>query len=159
VPAADIISRLALQPHPEGGWYREIHRSTLRVGTAAGPRGALTDIYYLLEREQLSRWHFVDADEAWHFYEGAPLQLYLYDPGTQRFSARLLATAGAQCEPAAIVPAGVWQAARTLGDYSLVGCSVAPAFEFAGFRFVAELPDHQQHFAAVTSLQALRELL
>lgn len=157
--ADEIIRRLVLQPHPEGGWYREIYRSSRHVGTAAGPRSALTDIYYLLERAQLSRWHLVDADEAWHFYDGAPLQLYLYDPATRVLTARQLAPPGADREPAAVVPAGVWQAARTSGDYSLVGCSVAPGFEFSGFRFVAELPEHQRHFDAVPALSPLRELL
>lgn len=162
MPAAELIQRLALTPHPEGGWYREIHRSRQQVSSARGPRSALTDIYYLLERGQLSRWHVVDADEAWHFYDGAPLQLYLYDPGETRLQVRRLATPGPDCEPAAVVPAGVWQAARSLGDFSLVGCSVAPGFEFSGFCFVADLPGHEQHFragGAASALAALRELL
>jgi hypothetical protein len=159
VPAADVIHRLALQPHPEGGWYREIHRSSQRVSTARGPRSALTDIYYLLERSQLSRWHVVDADEAWHFHDGAPLQLYLYDPADRLLTAPLLGTPAADREPTAVVPAGTWQAARSQGEYSLAGCSVAPGFEFSGFRYVADLPDHRHHFEAAASLQALRALL
>ena len=156
--AAELIRRLALQPHPEGGWYREIHRSRQSVSTPAGARSAGTHIYYLLERGQASRWHVVDADEAWHFYDGAPLQLHLYDPASGGSEARLLAAPGPDREPAAVVPAAVWQAARTLGDFSLVGCSVAPGFEFSGFRFVADLPDHARHFSA-PSLQPLRDLL
>ena len=99
----------------------------------------------------------MDADEAWHFYDGAALQLYLYDPGAHRLTSPVLATPGPQREPAAVVPAGVWQAARSLGDYSLVGCSVAPGFEFSGFRFVADLPGHEHHIT--TSLARLRDLL
>jgi uncharacterized protein len=169
--AADTIARLSLQPHPEGGWYREIYRSRQRVHTSAGARSALTDIYYLLERSQQSRWHVVDADEAWHFYAGAPLQLYLYDPVAGALTAHRLGTpdvvaepaaAGEPlvfAEPAAVVSAGVWQAARSLGDFSLVGCSVAPGFEFSGFRFVADLPEHARHFHAPSPLQSLRDLL
>lgn len=163
VSAAALIDRLALQPHPEGGWYREIYRSRQSVQTSSGPRSAFTDIYYLLERGQQSRWHVVDADEGWHFYGGAPLQLYLYDPVNAALTGRLLAAPGVQsepaAEPAAVAPAGVWQAARSLGDFSLVGCSVAPGFQFSGFRFVAELADHARHFNAVPALQPLRELL
>ncbi|HTT05256.1 MAG TPA: cupin domain-containing protein [Steroidobacteraceae bacterium] len=179
VTATALIDRLALQPHPEGGWYREIYRSRQRVQTSAGPRSALTDIYYLLERGQQSRWHVVDADEGWHFYAGAPLQLYLYDPAHAVLTLRLLAAPGVQrepsaepsAEPAAVVPAGVWQAARCQGDFSFVGCSVAPGFQFSGFRLVADLPDHARHFSAEPaagqslqaqpslSLQSLRELL
>ena len=179
--AADVIRRLALQPHPEGGWYREIYRSRLQVHTSTGPRDACTDIYYLLERAQLSRWHVVDADETWHFYDGAPLQLHLYDPASGVLSTRLLDRPGAgdepaapdgsaaYAEPAAVVPAGVWQAACSRGEFSLVGCSVAPAFQFSGFRFVADLPDHARHFRALPAagsqasacppLHALRDLL
>lgn len=170
--AAAIIDRLALQPHPEGGWYREIYRSRQAVLTSAGPRSAFTDIYYLLECGQQSRWHVVDADEAWHFHSGAPLQLYLYEPASGALTERLLHTPGLDREPTAVVPAGAWQAARSLGEFSLVGCSVAPGFEFSGFRFVAHLPDHARHFdpslredrrplppATSLSMHALRDLL
>ncbi len=78
--AADLIARLGLKPHPEGGWFREVHRATDRVETARGSRSALTTIYYLLEKEQISRWHVVESDEIWHFYAGAPLELLVYDP-------------------------------------------------------------------------------
>ncbi len=153
----EIIHSLGLKPHPEGGWYRELHRSSLRVNAPHGSRCALTSIYYLLESQERSRWHRVEADEMWHFYAGAPLELFAYEPAARAFARRVLAPPGAQTEPAAVIPAGTWQAARTLGDYSLVGCSVGPGFEFVDFRFVSELPDHKDHFT--DAMLPLRELL
>jgi predicted cupin superfamily sugar epimerase len=85
------------------------------------------------------------------------LELFAYEPIGGTFVRRVLAPPGAQSEPAAVIPAGTWQAARTLGDYSLVGCSVGPGFEFADFRFVSELPDHEDHFTE--AMLPLRELL
>jgi predicted cupin superfamily sugar epimerase len=161
--AHDIIRDLALAPHPEGGWYRELYRSPRQVTTAQGSRCALTTIYYLLERHSLSRWHSVAADEIWHFYAGAPLELFAYDSTAGTLVKHLLCApagpgaAGAMGEPVAVIPSGVWQAARSLGDYSLLGCSVAPGFEFADFRFVVTLPEHATHFTG--TLQHLRELL
>jgi predicted cupin superfamily sugar epimerase len=155
--AQDIVRQLQLQPHPEGGWYRELYRSARQVATADAVRSALTSIYYLLEREQLSRWHVVDADEVWHFHGGAPLDLYAYEPASGQLVHSQLTFLGGGGEPAAVVPAGVWQAARSQGDYSLVGCSVGPGFEYSGFRFVASLPDYAEHFRG--ALGALRELL
>ncbi len=170
--AVDVIRELALAPHPEGGWYREVYRSSQRVASEQGNRSSLTTIYYLLEREQLSRWHMVRADEVWHFYAGAPLELLAYDPEPRRLTRHVLGTpdpsnsAGATSpgsprpaprdsvprtskavpEPVAVIPSGVWQAARSLGEYSLVGCTVGPGFEFEDFRFVADIPGHQGHF-------------
>jgi predicted cupin superfamily sugar epimerase len=162
--AQEIIRSLDLRPHPEGGWYRELHRSALRVTTSHASRCALTSIYYLLQHHERSRWHTVEADEIWHFYAGAPLELFAYEPIAGRFVRRVLAPpatrtepAGAQRAPAAVIPAGTWQAARTLGDYSLIGCSVGPGFEFADFRFVSELRDHVGHFTE--AMLPLRELL
>jgi predicted cupin superfamily sugar epimerase len=146
--AASLIQELALQSHPEGGWYREIHRSATRVDTVRGPRSAVTTILYLLERDQLSRWHVVQADEVWHFYGGAPLELLAYRPTSRELERHHLGhvSSQAQIAPVAVIPAGVWQAARSLGDYTLVGCTVGPGFEFADFEFVAALPAHAEHF-------------
>jgi uncharacterized protein len=155
--ARDLIRSLALEPHPEGGWYREIYRSRIRVAGPNGKRSALTTIYYLLERGQASRWHVVASDEIWHFYHGAPLELLGYDPDSEVPTRQVLDHPTAGREPVAIIVAGVWQAARSLGDYSLLGCSVAPGFEFGDFRFVANLPQHARHFAG--RLQDLRDLL
>ena len=124
-----IVAALGLQPHPEGGWYREIHRSP----AAKGERAAVTAIYYLLKAGERSHWHRVDADEIWHWHAGAPLELSLSEDG--RFSRALtlgiaLAT-GAR--PQIVVPARTWQSARSLGGFTLVGCTVAPGFEFSGF--------------------------
>jgi len=155
--APDLIRRFELKPHPEGGWYREIHRSALRVETGRGARAALTTIYYLLERQQVSRWHTVAADEVWHFYAGAPLELFAYEPGARRLTGHTLGPPDGGGVPVAVIPAGHWQAARSLGEYTLAGCSVGPGFEFADFRFVSTLPEHTAHFAA--PLAHLRGLL
>jgi predicted cupin superfamily sugar epimerase len=141
--AADLVSTLALQPHPEGGWYREIYRSPTRVETPRGSRSALTTIYYLLEQKQLSRWHVVQADEIWHFYAGAPLELVAYTPTSRAVERHLL---DSPTSSVAVIPTGVWQAARSLGEYSLVGCTVGPGFEFADFQFVSALASHAEHF-------------
>lgn len=154
--ARDIIDDLRLVPHPEGGWYREVYRSSNRVQRGDQSRSATTAIYYLLERQQLSRWHVVDADEIWHFYAGAPLELLAYDPASRQLDRHVLSSPGGSSTPIAVIPAGVWQAARSLGDYSLVGCTVSPGFEFTGFRFTADLPQHRDHFVgAMSQYQAL----
>lgn len=155
--ARDLIHRLQLQPHPEGGWYRELHRSPATVQAERGARSALTTIFYLLERGQVSRWHVVSSDEIWHFYAGAPLQLLSYDPATRVLSTHVLQQPDAGGDPVAVIAANVWQAARTLGDYSLVGCSVGPGFEFEDFRFVKTLPGYEEHFK--DALRAHEDLL
>jgi uncharacterized protein len=128
--AEEIVELLGLQPHPEGGFYRE----TFRAPAPDGGRGASTAIYYLLRGGDVSAWHrVVDADEVWHHYAGAPLELILSADGQERRSVRLGTDLAAGERPQAVVPAGVWQAARPLGGWVLVGCTVAPAFEFAGF--------------------------
>jgi uncharacterized protein len=149
--AAELVIKLALQPHPEGGWYREIYRSATRVETGRGSRSALTTIYYLLERGQLSRWHVVQADELWHFYGGAPLELFEYDPASRELMRHVLGPVATFDDTSgtasvAVIPTGVWQAARSLGAYSLVGCTVGPGFDFADFQFVSGLPLHADHF-------------
>ncbi len=156
--AADLVDKLALQPHPEGGWYREIYRSPVRVETAHGSRSALTTIYYLLEQTQLSRWHVVQADELWHFYAGAPLELLAYTPTTRKFERHVLGhVSAAGITSVSVIPPGVWQAARSLGEYSLVGCTVGPGFEFADFQFVSALAAHAEHFEG--DLAAFADLL
>jgi hypothetical protein len=134
-----------------------LHRSSLRTTTPHGSRCALTGIYFLLRSQEFSRWHTIEADEIWHFYSGAPLELFAYEPTARAFVRRVLAPPSAQSEPAAVIPAGTWQAARSLGDYSLVGCSVGPGFEFADFRFVSDLPGYAEHFTQ--AMRQLRELL
>ncbi len=137
-----LIDALQLQPHPEGGWYREIYRSPLVVRTARGERSAITTIHYLLAAGQFSRWHIVESDEIWHFYRGEPLELLTYDPASRQLISHQLCSSG---QHVAVVPAGVWQAARPLGAYSLVGCTVGPGFAFEDFRLVSALPAHVAH--------------
>ncbi len=128
--AAQIIKLLNLRPHPEGGWYGE----TFRAEASEGQRPSSTAIYYLLEADQVSAWHRVDADEVWHYYAGAPLVLTLSPPdGVGAKSLHLGSDLMAGQRPQAVVPAGWWQAAESLGAFSLVGCTVAPGFDFAGF--------------------------
>jgi predicted cupin superfamily sugar epimerase len=144
--ARALIDKLDLRPHPEGGWYREIYRSSERVHTPRGARAAITAIYYLLERGQISRWHVVAADEIWHFYEGSPLELVAYEPAARALVRHVLGDTGDDHARLAVIRTAVWQAARSLGDFSLVGCSVAPGFDFEDFRFVASLPGYRVHF-------------
>ena len=111
----------------------------------------------MLEARQISRWHVVAADEIWHHYAGAPLELFAYAPELHRLRRRTLAPAHASGGPVAVIEAGIWQAARSAGEYSLLGCTVAPGFEFADFRFVKSLPQHASHFESV--LKGLEDLL
>ena len=145
--ASDLIARLGLEPHPEGGWYREVHRSGFVLLTDRGPRAALTSIYFLLEARQSSRWHVVTSDEAWHYACGAPLELLTYDSQSGALRRRLLGTPQDGQEPTGVVAAGEWQAARSLGAWTLVGCDVGPGFDFEDFSFVASVAGHETAFA------------
>jgi predicted cupin superfamily sugar epimerase len=147
--ARERIDALALRAHPEGGHYREIHRSRERVRTADGrERVAMTVIHFLLEAGQHSRWHEVRSDEQWTFVEGAPLELLVLEPGAH--AVRRVALGHGRGEVAsAVVPAGAWQAARASSGYALVVCTVAPGFEFADFRMLAEAPGARERIASV----------
>ncbi len=128
--AASIIKTLGMQRHPEGGWYAE----TFRDATADNPRGHSTAIYFLLERGDVSAWHRVrDAVEVWHYHAGAPLTLRMHREGGGVTEHRLGADLVNGERPQHVVPAGWWQTAQSLGDWTLVGCTVAPGFEFAQF--------------------------
>lgn len=129
ITARIIIERLGLERHPEGGWYRE----TWRADAAEGERAAGTAIYYLLEAGDVSEWHRVDADEIWHWYAGAPLSLTVSADGHDAEAAVLGPEILAGQRPQRRVPAGWWQCATSLGAFTLVGCTVSPGFEFAGF--------------------------
>lgn len=128
--AKAIIARLGLQPHPEGGWYAETWRAEPVVG---GGRPAGSAIHFLLDAGERSAWHRVDATEIWHHYAGAPLELLIAEPGEAPRAVRLGDDLTTGELPQVVVPAGAWQAARTLGSWTLVGCTVSPAFEFEGF--------------------------
>jgi uncharacterized protein len=126
--ASSLIAALKLTPHPEGGHFAE----TFRDEGKPGERAASTAIYYLLQAGERSHWHRVDAAEVWHFYDGAPLRLSLSDGETsETFTLGKDIAAGER--PQIVVPHGVWQSAESTGDWTLVGCTVAPGFEFAGF--------------------------
>ena len=125
--ADEIIARYGLVPHPEVGHYRE----TFRAIAADGGRGAVTSIYYLLKAGEISHWHRIDAVEIWHYHAGAALRLKLSLDGVEITSLRL--GLGDDAEPHVTVPAGAWQSARSEGAWTLVGCTVAPAFAFSGF--------------------------
>jgi predicted cupin superfamily sugar epimerase len=127
--AAEIIARLGLQPHPEGGHYRETFRDA-RVD--AEGRSRSTAIYFLLARGEQSHWHRIDAVEVWHYYAGAALALEIADENGPRI-VWLGPSLAAGEQPQAVVPAHAWQAASSVGDWTLVGCTVAPGFDFATF--------------------------
>jgi predicted cupin superfamily sugar epimerase len=131
--SGEMIAVLGLTRHPEGGFYRE----TFRAPDA--PRGASTSILFLLPAGERSRWHRVDADEHWLFHDGDALELLIADPASGARERIVLGRDVARGErPQAVVPRGWWQAARPLGDWTLVGCVVAPAFEFARFEMAPE---------------------
>ncbi len=127
--AADIIATLGLKPHPEGGHYRETFRD---ARTDANGRAASTAIYFLLAAGERSHWHRIDAVEIWHYHAGAPLTLEIADDNGQR-AITLGPDLAAGQQPQGIVPPHAWQAASTAGDWTLVGCTVAPGFDFATF--------------------------
>lgn len=132
--ASEIIALLDLTPHPEGGWYRQTFRDE-----DGGPRGHSTAIYYLLERGQTSHWHrVIDAAEVWHHYHGAPLVLRTSIDGSSVHEHVLGPDFANGERPQAVVPANAWQAAESLGDFTLVGCTVAPGFEFSSFEMAPQ---------------------
>ena len=133
--AGDIIKKLDLKPHPERGHFRETFRDTR---TIEGGRAASTAIYFLLARGERSHWHRIDAAEVWHFYAGAPLVLEMAASEKGPIRRMKLGPDLAMGErPQGVVPAGHWQAAESLGDWTLIGCTVAPGFEFAAFEMAA----------------------
>lgn len=138
--AAQLIAELQLQAHPEGGYYRRLFESTQRL---PGGRLVSSAIIFLLPAGQVSRWHRVDADELWHFYEGAPLELLIAESPVA-IERQVLGPLLADGLPQRAVRAHAWQAARPLGAYSLVGCTLAPAFEFAGFTLLSDDRQAQQ---------------
>lgn len=129
--AEQIIAQLGLAPHPEGGWYRQTWEGS------EAPRACGTCIYFLLQERERSHWHRVDATEIWHYYTGAPLVLSVspssYGPAVDH----LLTPDLSQGAPQVIVPAHHWQSARTTGEWTLVGCTVSPGFQFSGFDLAA----------------------
>jgi predicted cupin superfamily sugar epimerase len=131
--ADEVIAHLGLKPHPEGGWFRETFRDEV------GPHGRAhsTAILFLLKAGEVSRWHRVDAAELWHWHGGAPLLLEIKEGETRRKHRLGTNLLGGE-HPQGRVPAGAWQSARSLGAWTLAGCTVAPGFEFSGFELAPE---------------------
>jgi uncharacterized protein len=146
--AAQLVQELGLAPHPEGGWYREVFRSSQTVqssgaGSSGRPaRSALTTIDFLLTQGQFSAWHRVLSDEVWHLLEGQALKLWLLpaELGTASASALQMAVLSPSTRMRHVVPAGWWQAAEPVGELAYVGATVAPGFEFADFSFGRDDP-------------------
>ena len=134
--AEQLIRDLGLQPHPEGGRYAEVHRSP-----------AATSIYFMLAAGEVSRWHRVRSEEIWHFYEGAALDLVQLSPSGVELQRIMLGPVGAVERPVHCVPGNYWQAARSRGAFTLVGCTVAPAFQFADFSLLRDSPDLAESIA------------
>lgn len=137
--ADEIIATLGLQAHPEGGWYAQTFEDV------SGPdgRSRSTAIYFLLKAGEVSHWHRVDAVEIWHWHAGAPLHLDIAD-GETRTRIVLGQDLAAGQRPQGVVPTQAWQSAKCLGEWTLVGCTVAPGFRFEGFELAAPdwTPDH-----------------
>lgn len=148
--AQSLIADLGLQPHPEGGYYREIFRSESRVqpGDHRAERNALTAIYFLLVAGQYSGWHQVLSDEVWSHLEGDALELLCFDATNSQASTLALGRFSASATaPIQVVPAGVWQAARPLGEYALLGCYVGPGFDFSDFRMAKDDAEMRREIA------------
>ncbi|WP_106753654.1 cupin domain-containing protein [Pannonibacter carbonis] len=131
----EVIDRLGMQPHPEGGFYVEAFRDSETDETG---RPVSTSIYFLLPEGVVSRWHRIDAVEVWHWYGGAPLELFVSEDGQTAKLVTLGDDLPAGQHPQAIVPRHAWQQAQSLGDYTLVGCTVAPGFIFDTFEMAPE---------------------
>jgi predicted cupin superfamily sugar epimerase len=140
--ATELVATLGLTPHPEGGYYTEVHRSdvVVRPADGRGVRAALTTIYFLLPAGAVSRWHRVRSDEVWHFYEGAPVELWIAPPSGSAMNRNRLGPLEGTQQPVLTVPADWWQAARSTGLYSLVGCTVGPGFDYSDFALAADQP-------------------
>lgn len=147
-----LIAHYGLNPHPEGGWYAEVHRSSLPVFRSdAASRSAMTAILFLLKAGEVSRWHRVDgSDETWHFAGGAPLELFtIAAPGHTVVRDVLGSPQASGAMPLAVVPSGCWQAARSTGAWTLVSCCVGPGFDFVDFMLLRDLPLEQRPAAAI----------
>lgn len=139
--AVELIKALDLEPHPEGGFYREVFRSETIVNPndRRGERSALTTIYFLLTDDSYSRWHRVRSDEVWHLYEGGPLEVMELDADCRALTTHTLAAVDVvAARPMHTVAAGTWQAARSVGPYALMGCTVGPGFDFVDFELLAD---------------------
>ena len=135
--ARQLIADLQLAPHPEGGHFRRIYESTTTLESNGRRRPALTAIHFLLTAGETSRWHRVDADEAWHWQDGEALELRIFDPANDVLTVHMLDRFG-RGAPMHVVPAGHWQSARALGEHALVCCTVSPGFVWEGFELLRD---------------------
>jgi predicted cupin superfamily sugar epimerase len=156
---AELIGELQLIVHPEGGYYAVVFRSPSMVAPAdgRGSRPGLTTIYFLLPEGAFSRWHRVLSDEVWHFYEGAPLELLQLSADFASLTRSTLGPLTVDQAPVRTVAAGDWQAARTTGTYTLVGCTVGPGFDFQDFTILSDVSDAT--FNARTAWPEVADLL
>jgi predicted cupin superfamily sugar epimerase len=139
---SELINLLELQPH-WGGYFREVFRSTnlIHLPGAQEERRALTTIYFLMVAGKHDPWHRVVGDEVWHHHEGAPLELFWIEQGGKKCVRSVVGEIGDLRRPVAVVPGGCWQTARTTGEYSLVGCTVGPGFEYEDFQLLRDNPE------------------
>lgn len=151
-PTGKLIETLELEPHPEGGHYRRIHASTVEVEANGHLRPAMTAIRYLLAAGERSRWHRVDADEAWHWQQGGVLELWQFDAHRRALARARLGPSPDGEGVSHIVPAGTWQSAHAGGEAALVVCTVAPGFVWEGFEL---LPDGGEAARELRRLGAL----
>jgi len=149
--AGDLVARLGLQPHPEGGHFRETFRASAPVDPLDGRprRSALTGIYCLYAAGEMSRWHRVESDEVWTHLEGGELRLWTFDPRSREIDSTRVGPLGEGVEPQRVVRAGVWQAAEPLGEYFLGACFVGPGFDFADFRMLDADPAAREALASL----------
>jgi predicted cupin superfamily sugar epimerase len=145
--ALELLRTLGMRKHPEGGHYVELYRSAGRVQplNRAVERAALTTIYFLLAAGEYSRWHRVLSDEVWHYHEGDPIELIRFDD--RQLQRMRLGPVAHEQRPVIVVPAGSWQAARSLGAYTLGGCTVGPGFDFADFSLAVDFPEVAERIA------------
>ncbi len=151
--ARELVRILGLQPHPEGGAFREVFRSALSVrpGDGRPDRSALTSIYFLLADGGASRWHRVSSDESWCWLEGDALELWRMPDAAGPATVQTLGPVAEGVHALGVVPAGEWQAARTRGAYTLVACMVGPGFDFADFEMLADLPGEAERARGVSA--------
>jgi predicted cupin superfamily sugar epimerase len=153
--AQAIVDALELTPHPEGGFYREVFRSSLRVSGPPGERPASTAIYFLLAAGSFSALHRVRSDEVWHHYDGDAVELHTIDAAGAHVVSVLGRRLGLGERPQRVVPAGVWQAALPVGRFALCGCTVAPGFDFEDF----EMPTRAHLAGLYPALRSVIERL
>lgn len=154
--AQHLIEQFQLQPHPEGGYFREIYRADSEVTSPVKqqPRSAVTHIYFLLPAGEISRLHRVSHDEIWHYYAGAPIRLIdLQETTSGTVNVDEVIIGPEQADFTYVMRGGHYQAAQSTGDYTLVGCTVAPGFDFSDFNFVESAPLKAQILASHPELE------